>query len=209
MYRLILIHHAQSEHHIRGLTGGWTDTPLTSFGHEPARALAARCRQLFSETPCPPIYSSDLLRAAQTAGHIAGALGTECRLDAGLREVNNGIAAGMTWEDAKRIEMPRTEPNFDWIPHPEAESWTMFTLRVETALERISNACPSAAIIVTHGGTAGVVIPWWFQLDTGSRSGIAFELQPASISERTINSQQERALVKMSDTAHLEVLGRG
>ena len=206
MNRLILIRHAQSEHHVQGLTGGWTDTPLTDFGHAQARALAARCRELFSETPALPIYSSDLQRAAQTAGHIAAALGTVVRLDAGLRETNNGIAAGMTWEEAKKIELPRTEPNFDWVPHPEAESWTMFTVRVEAALERISDAGPAAAIIVTHGGTSGVVIPWWFRLDMRSRPGISFEMQPASISELTTNGQHERALIKMNDTGHLDGL---
>ena len=30
---IIIVRHGQSEHHVRGLTGGWTDTPLTALGH--------------------------------------------------------------------------------------------------------------------------------------------------------------------------------
>jgi broad specificity phosphatase PhoE len=65
--RLILIRHGQSEHHIQGLTGGWTE-------------------------------------------YVANALGIECRLDPALREINNGVSVGMTWQEAEQIELPATEP---------------------------------------------------------------------------------------------------
>lgn len=206
MNRLILIRHAQSEHHIRGLTGGWTDTPLTSLGQAQAKALAARCRQFFADTPSLRLYSSDLLRAAQTAGHVAAALGIECHLEPGLREISNGIAIGMTWEEAKQIALPETDPLRDWIPYPEAESWAMMTRRVHAAMERIAASCPCTAIVVTHGHAAGAVISWWLRLDERCRSGIAFELDPTSISESGVNSRQERTVVRVNDTAHLDQL---
>jgi broad specificity phosphatase PhoE len=68
MNRLILIRHGQSEHHIRGLTGGWTDMPLSQLGSVQARALADYCRQRLDSEPSPFLFSSDLQRAAQTAG---------------------------------------------------------------------------------------------------------------------------------------------
>jgi probable phosphoglycerate mutase len=36
MKRIILIRHAESEHNILGLTGGWSDTQLTDKGRKQA-----------------------------------------------------------------------------------------------------------------------------------------------------------------------------
>src|SRR5882724_5938902 len=103
MKRLILLRHAQSEHHIQGLTGGWTDTPLTFHGIDQAQALAERCQQFLADEPLLSIYSSDLLRASQTAGYVSAALGRECHLESGLREINNGVAVGLTMEEAGKL----------------------------------------------------------------------------------------------------------
>jgi probable phosphoglycerate mutase len=86
---VILVRHGQSEHHVRGLTGGWTDTPLTALGHEQARLLAARLRAELPEQDVS-VVTSDLARASQTATHIADAFGITHALDARLREHNNG-----------------------------------------------------------------------------------------------------------------------
>ena len=110
MNRLILVRHGQSEHHILGLTGGWTETPLTPLGRVQAQAAAERCRQLLLDDSSVCLFSSDLLRASQTAAYVAEALRTECRLEPGLREINNGVAVGLTWQEAKQIELPETEP---------------------------------------------------------------------------------------------------
>ncbi|MBT6145623.1 MAG: histidine phosphatase family protein, partial [Gemmatimonadetes bacterium] len=43
---VIIVQHCQSEHHVNEMSGGWTDTPLTEFGREQARAVAARVKML-------------------------------------------------------------------------------------------------------------------------------------------------------------------
>jgi probable phosphoglycerate mutase len=88
----ILVRHAQSEHHVLGLTGGWTDTPLTALGHEQSRLVAARLTDELGVTPVR-LYSSDLVRAHETARHIGEAFGVEAVLDERLREHNNGECA--------------------------------------------------------------------------------------------------------------------
>jgi probable phosphoglycerate mutase len=201
--RLILIRHAQSEHHTLGLSGGWTDTPLTPFGHAQAELLAARCALMFADEPGLCLYSSDLQRAAQTAEHVARALGRTCVPEPGLREINNGAAAGLTWEEADRIQLPKTEPAIHWLPYPYAESWYMMGERVAGAMERISRACPSTTIVVTHGGSGKEVITWWLRLNDGCRERVSFELDPASISELAISPRNERTLVRLNDTGHL------
>ncbi len=209
MNRLILIRHAQSEHHVSGVTGGWTDLPLTELGRAQSRALADHCRQRLAAEPSLFLFSSDLLRAAQTAEYVAAPLGVECRLEPGLRELGNGVAAGLTHVEAKRIELPLTEPAIDWVPYPEAESWRMMTERVFSTMDRIDSLCPSTAVVVTHGNAGVALIQWWLRLDERCRQGISFELDPASISELAINAWHERTIVRLNDTGHLRQLIAG
>ncbi len=204
MKRLILIRHAQSEHHLQGLTGGWTDTPLSQLGRAQASVLADLCRKRLAGEPSLCLFSSDLARAAQTAEYVAAALGIACRLEPALREIGNGVAAGLTHDAAKRIELPMTEPAIDWVPYPEAESWRMMTARVFAGMDRIDRACPSTAVVVTHGNAGVAVIQWWLRLDERCRQGISFELDAASVSELAINAWQERTIVRLNDTSHLQ-----
>jgi probable phosphoglycerate mutase len=203
MQRLILIRHAQSEHHIRGLTGGWTDTPLSALGRAQARAVAEHCRLRLADEPSVRLFSSDLLRASQTAEYLAAAMRLDVRLEPALRELNNGVAAGLTLDEARRIELPITEPAIDWRPYPEAESWRMMTERVFRGLDRIDRACPSTAIVVSHGNAGVAAIQWWLRLCDQCRPGVTFELAPASVTELAANAWGERAIVRLNDTSHL------
>ena len=203
MNRLILVRHGQSEHHVLGLTGGWTDTPLTPFGRVQAQAGAERCRQLVTDESPVCLYTSDLLRAFQTAAYVADALGTEYRLDPALREINNGIAINMTWQEADKIELPATEPEWDWIPYLEAESRGMMTERVYRGMDRIAEECPSTAMIVSHGIAGAAIVQWWLRRNDPVRQSFSFALDAASITELGINAQKRRTIVRLNDTAHL------
>jgi hypothetical protein len=48
------------------------------------------------------------------------------------------------------------------------------------------------------------VIQWWLRLCEHCRPAISFELDPASISELAINPWQERTIVRLNDTRHLQ-----
>ena len=89
MKTVILVRHAESEHHVKGLSGGWTDTPITEIGHEQAHRVAQRLRAELGDAPIR-LFTSDLLRTRDTAGHIAEAFGVEPVADGRLREFNNG-----------------------------------------------------------------------------------------------------------------------
>lgn len=97
MNRIILIQHCQSAHHVNGMTGGWTDTPLTDLGRQQAAAIAARLKRDLADTPFQ-LYSSDLKRAAQTAEIVGEELGMTAQLVPDLREFNGGVATGKTRE---------------------------------------------------------------------------------------------------------------
>ena len=209
MNRLIVVRHGQSEHHVQGLTGGWTDTELTPLGRDQALAAAALCRELLADSPPPHLYSSDLLRAAQTADCVAAVCGWSVVAEPALREINNGVAVGLTWQEAKRIELPLTEPRQHWRTYPGAETLHSMRARVISGMERIELECPLTAVVVTHGIAAVAVIQWWLRLCEPCSAGVSFELDAASISVLGTNSHGERTIERLNDCGHLVGLTQG
>lgn len=206
MQRLLLIRHAESEHHIKGLSGGWTDTPLTPHGRWQAERLADRMVDEVADDSSLALVSSDLLRASQTAEIIARTLSVTVDEDANFREINNGSAVGLTIDKARKIELPRTEPVGDWIPYPGGESWNQLYTRAGGALERLSSRYPdSVVVLVTHGLTAAAVVCWWLRLSEESRTRCGFVFGPASVTELGFNQRSgEPTLVRLNDSWHLQ-----
>src|SRR5690606_17405011 len=77
--RLFLVRHGQSEHHVRDVTGGWTDVGLTELGHIQAQRVAEHLALAVGGEPVS-LFSSDLARAAATADAIGRRLGVACTL---------------------------------------------------------------------------------------------------------------------------------
>lgn len=100
------------------LLGGWTDSKLTGNGIMQAERLAERLHEEISAASTKPI-SSDLLRAKQTAEIINEKFKLNIKYFGELRELNNGIACGMTEEDAKKVARPcAKEKMLDWQHYP-------------------------------------------------------------------------------------------
>ena len=94
--RVLLIRHGESRGNAERRFGGHSPTPLSEVGHRQAEATA---RALARES-VTAIYSSDLLRAVQTAEPLARATGLEITKTAALRERSVGLMEGLTFEDA-------------------------------------------------------------------------------------------------------------
>jgi broad specificity phosphatase PhoE len=94
--RVLLIRHGQSQGNAEGRFGGHTATPLSSRGRRQAEATA---RALASET-FAAIYSSDLLRAVETAEPLARLAGLTLQSSDALRERSVGVMEGLTFEEA-------------------------------------------------------------------------------------------------------------
>lgn len=202
MNTIYLIRHAQSEHHVRQMTGGWTDLPLTQQGRTEARAVAHRLSEVLGGF-CPQLFSSDLRRAAETAEAIAARLGVPIAWEKGLRELNNGEAVGRTLAEAEQIALPVTHPTLDWVPYPRAESWRMMAERVSLCIEEIARKCPDRAVLVTHGNAAVVIVQWWLGLCSSCQRHVSFEFEPASVTELTVNAWGERTVTRANSTRHL------
>jgi len=209
---LILVRHGESQHHVKGLAGGWTDTPLTNRGELQAdaagKALAPVCtrdRTWF--------LSSDLLRARSTAEIIARHIGLSPELHSELRELNNGAAKDKTREEAERIALPITEPRADWIPYPGAESWRAMTNRVVGFMSaQIERTAEESLLIVSHGNALVSIVHYWLGLEEKHWSSISYDFDCGSITRLGVNGWGERVISKLNDTSHLEnvkILERG
>lgn len=119
MKQIITIQHTQSEHHVNGMVGSWTDWHLTEQGRAQAERIAQRLApQLKGKTW--KLYSSDLLRAQETAAPLAGLLGVEPILRPELREnleMQERIVDDRLFREAesRRDAWNRLAPLFDEI----------------------------------------------------------------------------------------------
>jgi len=199
---LMLIRHAQSEHHIKDITGGWTDVALTELGRRQAASLAARLKRELAGVDVH-IYTSDFKRASQTAAMIGAALGIEPTPVPCLREYNNGMAAGKTKAEAEAFARPLQGAILDWQPYPEAETWREFYIRTTTCVEGLVEKHEEPVLIVTHQGTIINTIVWWLQLGMGALSKVSFHTAPASISVLKFNEWKELAIERLNDIGHL------
>jgi broad specificity phosphatase PhoE len=139
---ILLARHGETEWNRIGRYQGWADPPLNGTGRAQARALAEQLRA----TPFDAVYSSDLIRARETAEIVAEPHGVPVATDPGLREVDVGEWSGLT-----RAEVEHRFPNGE---RPGGETREQHAARVLAAVERIARVHPGGRLLlVTHGGT--------------------------------------------------------
>ena len=94
--RVLLVRHGESLGNAERRFGGHSPTPLSELGRRQAEATA----RALAAAGVTAIYSSDLLRAVQTAEPLALATGLEVRRTPALRERGVGRMEGLTFEEA-------------------------------------------------------------------------------------------------------------
>ncbi|GIN37184.1 histidine phosphatase family protein [Heyndrickxia oleronia] len=206
MSNIILIQHCQSEHHINQMSGGWTDTPLTKIGRQQAELIGTKLREIVKENEYV-FYSSDLLRAVQTAEIIGTQLNLKIIKDSGLREINNGIAAGKTKDWARAHSRPRTLSKFDldYQEFQAGESWRQFYTRVCGCMDRIyQSEMENNLLIVTHGGTLGYILAWWLQFEPEMIEKAYFSSSVGGVTVLGKNNFQQNVVHKFNDTSHFD-----
>ena len=96
--KLFLVRHGQSAGNAEGRFGGHGATPLSDLGFEQARVTA----EALSRENINAIYSSDLLRAVQTAEPLSKLVGIPVETSQGFRERNVGVLEGLTFDESKQ-----------------------------------------------------------------------------------------------------------
>lgn len=156
--RLYLIRHGEVEGAAVGRLLGFTDPRLSNRGLEQASRLAEN----LASTQLTAIYSSDLLRASQTADAIAERHRMSVQPRAAFREINMGEWEGRTIADVhaeapERVEQLFTDPAS--FKYPDGESFADFTARVQGALEQLMVTHESGELVlVAHGGVCRTII---------------------------------------------------
>ena len=203
MNELIVVRHGESEHHVNGYTGGWTDLPLTARGREQAQRTAAYLRDQIDARPAR-LVSSDLARARATAEILAPSLGLQLTCSGALRELNNGVARGLRQDEAARLKRPRTEPALDWVPYPEAESWRMMYQRIAGYMDQLEADEPGCTLLVSHANAMICIVNWWLRLDDERcLTDLMYELDPCSVTWLRVDRNGCRCIVRLNDTGHL------
>lgn len=155
----MLARHGKDDESVRG---GWSQHSLSEEGMRQARELAGRLLTQKNTYSLSRIYSSDLVRAAQTAQIVGDRLGLAVTLLPDFREVNNGLLAGMK-NDLAEDRFPGLYWNqLAWEQtYPEGESPKAFYERIADAWERFSCELVSGkenVLLVTHGGVIQVIL---------------------------------------------------
>ncbi|MBK8466379.1 MAG: histidine phosphatase family protein [Chloracidobacterium sp.] len=96
--RLYLIRHGQSAGNAEGRFGGHGPTPLSDLGREQAEKTA----KVLAKEGISVIYSSDLLRAMQTAEPLGKLLGLPVNPSEAFRERHVGVLEGLTFDESKQ-----------------------------------------------------------------------------------------------------------
>lgn len=94
--RVYFVRHGQSEANKAKIHSGWSQVSLSEEGIQQAKKVG----EFLSDISFDKIYSSDLLRAMQTAEYALP--GQKFQTDSLLREINVGIVAGKSKEQCTR-----------------------------------------------------------------------------------------------------------
>lgn len=152
-----LVRHGKDDETVRG---GWSDASLCEEGITQVNKLALQLTQdLNLHIGC--IYSSDLMRARQTAEILNGALHATVKFCPQFREVNNGMLAGMKNSLACEKFPGLYWSSLNWEdPYPNGESPREFYERIVSAWNEFKDhVCnlPYNVMLVTHGGVINVI----------------------------------------------------
>jgi broad specificity phosphatase PhoE len=160
MTGLWLVRHGQTDWN---LTGRWQGQSGNAPGlNDEGRAQVLEVCEKLQRRNITAIYSSDLLRARQTASLIADSLHLTVILEPHLREINLGIWEGMLSEEIKKDyaeELAQRSLHPFQTSAPNGESPHDVSERVLPAINEIAGAHHDENIlIVSHAMTLAVII---------------------------------------------------
>jgi len=202
---VFVVTHTESLHHVENTVGGWYDTGLTPRGERDAQATAEWLAALVAGRAVE-IFSSDLMRASQTAAIIGARLDRPVTTRPDLREISYGIAGGkpQAWLDARYSPAPIDNRLDHDCGIEGAETRRDVARRVFPCVNAIVARPCETQIIVTHGFTLSLVIAAWMKLPIDALGFVAFPAKPGSITHlREDDFWRNRAVVGLADTTHL------
>ena len=199
--RVLAIRHGETAWNVDGRIQGQLDVPLNDTGRWQVHRLALAV----ADEGISANYSSDLLRAFETAQAVARGCGRTITTDVGLRERGFGIFEGLSyveitqrWPDQAERWRKR-DPDFS----PEGgESLRQFSGRAVSTVARLAALHPGETIaVVSHGGVMDCLYRAATRLALDAPR--SWQLGNASIN-RLLYTPQGFTLIGWSDDHHLD-----
>ncbi|WP_088036021.1 histidine phosphatase family protein [Evansella clarkii] len=198
---LYLIRHGQSEANLHGIIQGHADYPLSGLGKKQAAILGEYSASLKADN----IYSSDLVRAKETAEAIADQRSLEVKTWPEIREVGLGPFEGRT-----RIDIMEKYPN---LKH---ESLLTSGVEGTETVENITQRCREVirllkekhqnetTVLVSHGGFISILLTFLMAGDEWPKMDRPFIIGNTSITKVEIDDTGKAKFHYINKTAHLE-----
>jgi len=199
MVNLYLIRHGRQNSSLYNV-----DVGLSTAGQMQAELL----RDRFQHYNIDALYSSNLLRATETAEILNQSLQLPHEIREGIREISFGEMEGKTEEYiGKHFRDFLTEQKklHEDIPYPGGENGTSVYERAMPIIQEIAQSNKKNIAIVTHGGTIRVLIAALFGKNQARRFLFGVSLENTSITHLLYNCNNDRFyLERFNDYAHLE-----
>jgi broad specificity phosphatase PhoE len=208
--RLILVRHGESVGNFENRLQGTTDYDLTPMGHEQAKRTADRLHEMGVSI----VYTSPLLRAANTARAIGARLGALPIELADVREYDFGELAGATYAELRR-RFGTPQPGPDGRPpervYPGEEGRETFFKRVTESMWKIVEKHPSESIaVVSHGGPIALFCQ--SVLGLPYRRPMPFAIDNCSLNVVNVRDEVQDSIARpratlaaLNDTCHLRI----
>ncbi len=201
MKTIITIQHTQSVHHTNGMVGSWTDWELSELGVAQAEKIGEKLKAELSGRTFV-MYSSDLLRAKQTAEHVGKHLGLTTILKKELRERNLGKCCGKSVQWL-RENLECQEKTIDDRLFSDAESRRDEWNRLKPFFEEIMANDEENIILVSHGDLLSVFNAMFLGLDVESMNTCELFGLSGGVSYMFVNDEGKRFVKRISDMSYL------
>jgi probable phosphoglycerate mutase len=199
---LCLVRHGETAWNAEGRVQGQLDIPLNATGLAQARAVAS----VLKNESFAAIYSSDLIRAQQTAQPVADLLKKKIMLEERLRERHYGMFQGMTYAEAsERIpegyaRFKAKDPEYDF---GTGESLKDFSHRSLLFIQKVVQDHEGENLLLfTHGGVLEMI--YRHATGRGLSTPRDFEIPNAAINRVEVGAAGWR-VASWADIAHLSV----
>ena len=201
MKTIITVQHTQSVHHTNGMVGSWTDWELTELGLAQADQIGKKLKsELDGESVA--LYSSDLMRAKQTAEKIGQHLNLVPVLRKELRERNLGKCCGKSVQWL-RENMEQQEHTIDDRLFSDAESRRDEWNRLSPFFDEIMSNSEKNIIVVSHGDLLSVFNTMFMGLGVESINTCELFGLAGGVSYMFENDEGKRFIKRISDMSYM------
>lgn len=200
-----IVRHGETQWNAERRVQGHTDIPL----HDGGREQGALTGRRLADTRFGAVYSSDLVRARETAEIIVATSNTgpyEIVFDERLREVSFGKLEGKTWTEMDdEIRAVQHVQDLGFAP-PGGESYRQLLDRLGGFAEMLKERHPhDDVLVVGHGAAFRALAVRLLGLPDETFWSLS-GLRSASISRVRRRDDGRTALFAWSDAGHLDVL---